>query len=149
MYSFSETHKQIDLIEILSNRKISEKSSYLEQINFIHQGVDIKNAERLRIELGWSIRIFSSAIRTSNSSYVRYKKELKLLNTTLSENIFEVAKTCYFCLNYFENIERFNIWLNTPSLQFDSKKPLTFIDTIAGREFIKNTVNRLKYAYNA
>ncbi|MFQ3204440.1 MAG: hypothetical protein ACI87I_002305 [Pseudoalteromonas tetraodonis] len=149
MYSFSEIHKQIDLIEILSNRKISEKSSYLEQINFIHQGVDIKNAERLRIELGWSIRIFSSAIRTSNSSYVRYKKELKLLNTTLSENIFEVAKTCYFCLNYFENIERFNIWLNTPSLQFDSKKPLTFIDTIAGREFIKNTVNRLKYAYNA
>ncbi|WP_350607995.1 MbcA/ParS/Xre antitoxin family protein [Pseudoalteromonas sp. MER144-MNA-CIBAN-0113] len=149
MYSFSETHKQIDLIEILSNRKISEKSSYLEQINFIHQGVDIKNAERLRIELGWSIRIFSSAIRTSNSSYVRYKKELKLLNTTLSENIFEVAKTCYFCLDYFENIERFNIWLNTPSLQFDSKKPLTFIDTIAGREFIKNTVNRLKYGYNA
>ncbi|WP_288369166.1 antitoxin Xre/MbcA/ParS toxin-binding domain-containing protein, partial [uncultured Pseudoalteromonas sp.] len=117
--------------------------------NFIHQGVDIKNAERLRIELGWSIRIFSSAIRISNSSYVRYKKELKLLNTTLSENIFEVAKTCYFCLDYFENIERFNIWLNTPSLQFDSKKPLTFIDTIAGREFIKNTVNRLKYAYNA
>ena len=149
MYSFSEIHKQIDLIEILSNRKISEKSSYLEQINFIHQGVDIKNAERLRIELGWSIRIFSSAIRTSNSSYVRYKKELKLLNTTLSENIFEVAKTCYFCLNYFENIERFNIWLNTPSLQFDSKKPLTFIDTIAGRELIKNTVNRLKYGYNA
>ena len=149
MYNFSEIHKQIDLTEILSNRNISEKSSHLEQINFIHQGVDIKNAERLRIELGWSIRIFSSAIRISNSSYVRYKKELKLLNTTLSENIFEVAKTCYFCLDYFENIERFNIWLNTPSLQFDSKKPLTFIDTIAGREFIKNTVNRLKYAYNA
>ena len=149
MYNFSEIHKQIDLIEILSNRKISEKSSHLEQINFIHQGVDIKNAERLRIELGWSIRIFSSAIRISNSSYVRYKKELKLLNTTLSENIFEVAKTCYFCLDYFENIERFNIWLNTSSLQFDSKKPLTFIDTIAGRELIKNTVNRLKYGYNA
>lgn len=149
MYNFSEIHKQIGLIEILSNRKISEKSSHLEQINFIHKGVDIKNAERLRIELGWSIRIFSSAIRISNSSYVRYKKELKLLNTTLSENIFEVAKTCYFCLDYFENIERFNIWLNTPSLQFDSKKPLTFIDTIAGRELIKNTVNGLKYGYNA
>lgn len=34
-------------------------------------------------------------------------------------------------------------------LKFDSKKPLTFIDTIAGRELIKNTVNRLKYGYNA
>ncbi|MEH6555858.1 MbcA/ParS/Xre antitoxin family protein [Pseudoalteromonas tetraodonis] len=41
------------------------------------------------------------------------------------------------------------MWLNTPSLQFDSKKPLTFIDTIAGRELIKNTVNKLKYGYNA
>jgi len=52
MYSFSETHKQIDLIEILSNRKISEKSSYLKQIHYIQQGVDNKNAERLRRELG-------------------------------------------------------------------------------------------------
>ena len=92
MYNFSEIHKQIDLTEILSNRNISEKSSHLEQINFIHQGVDIKNAERLRIELGWDIRAFSSAIRTSKSSYVRYKKELKPLNTTLSENAFELAK---------------------------------------------------------
>jgi len=130
MYNFSEIHKQIDLTEILSNRNISEKSSHLEQI-------------------GWDIRAFSSAIRTSKSSYVRYKKELKPLNTTLSENAFEIAKVCSFCLNYFENIERFNIWLNTSSLQFDSKKPLTFIDTIAGRELIKNTVNRLKYGYNA
>lgn len=149
MYSFSEIHKQIDLIEILSNRKISEKSNHLEQFNFIHQGVDIKNAERLRIELGWGIQAFSSAIRTSNSSYVRYKKEFKFLNTTLSENTFEVAKVCSFCIDYFENIERFNNWLNTPLLQFDSKIPLTFIDTIAGRELIKNTVNGLKYGYNA
>ncbi|MGB2706951.1 MAG: hypothetical protein WBC41_02255 [Pseudoalteromonas nigrifaciens] len=92
MYSFSEIHKKIDFIEILTNRESSEKSSHLEQIHFIHQGVDIKNAERLRIELGWGIRTFSSAIRTSNSSYVRYKKELKPLNTTLSENAFELAK---------------------------------------------------------
>ena len=149
MYSFSEIHKKIDFIEILTNRKISESSSHLEQISSIHQGVDIKNAERLRIELGWDIRVFSSAIRTSNSSYVRYKKELKPLNATLSENAFEIAKVCSFCLDYFENIERFNIWLSTPSLQFDSKIPLTFIDTIAGRELIKNTVNGLKYCYNA
>ncbi|MBE0421314.1 DUF2384 domain-containing protein [Pseudoalteromonas nigrifaciens] len=149
MYSFSETHKKIDFIEILTNRESSEKSSHLGQINFIYQGVDIKNAERLRIELGWGIRTFSSAIRTSNSSYVRYKKGLKPLNTTLSENAFEIAKVCSFCLDYFENIERFNIWLNTPSLPFGSKKPLTFIDTIAGRELIKNTVNSLKYGYNA
>ena len=56
MYNFSEIHKQIDLTEILSNRNISEKSSHLEQINFIHQGVYIKNADRLRTELGWDIR---------------------------------------------------------------------------------------------
>lgn len=149
MYSFFEIHKQIVLIEILSNGKISEKSSHLEKINFIHQGVDIKNAERLRIELGWGIRAFSSAIRANNSSYVRYKKELKLLNITLSENAFEIAQVSSFCLDYFENIERFNNWLNTSSLPFDSKKPLTFIDTVAGRELIKNTVKGLKYGFNA
>ena len=92
MYSFSKIHKKIDFIEILTNRKICEGSSHLEKVNFINQGVDIKNAEHLRIELGWDIRAFSSAIRTSNSSYIRYKKELKPLNTTLSENAFELAK---------------------------------------------------------
>lgn len=149
MYSFSEIHKRIDFLEILTNRKICENSSHLEQINLIRQGVDIKSAERLRGTLSWDIRVFSSAIRTSNSSYLRYKKELKPLNITLSENAFEIAKVSSFCLDYFENIERFNIWLNTPSLQFDSKRPLTFINTIAGRGLIKNTVNKLRYGYNA
>lgn len=148
MYSFFETHKKIDFIEILSDRRISEKSSHLEQINFIRQGIDIKNSEHLRATLNWDIRAFSSAIRISNSSYVRYKKELKSLNTTLSENAFEIAKISSFCLDYFENIERFNIWLNTPSFQFDSKRPLTFINTVVGRDLIKNTVNKLKYSYN-
>ena len=143
MYNFSEIHKQIDLIEILSNRKISEKSSHLEQINFIHQGVDIKNGERLRIELGWDIRAFSSAIRTNNSSYIRYKKELKPLNTNLSENVFEIAKFTSFCLDYFENIEQFNVWLNTPSLQFDCKRPLTLIDTIESLPSILDAVSKL------
>ncbi|WP_051894378.1 MULTISPECIES: antitoxin Xre/MbcA/ParS toxin-binding domain-containing protein [Pseudoalteromonas] len=149
MCNFSEIQAKIDFIEIITNKKISEESSYLEQINFIRQGVDIKNAECLRIELGWSLRVFSSAIRTNNSSYIRYKKELKPLNTNLSENVFEIAKFTSFCLDYFENIEQFNVWLNTPSLQFDCKRPLTLIDTIAGRESIKNTINMLKYGYNA
>lgn len=149
MNSYSENHIKRDFIKILSNGDINEESSYLDKVYFITRGIDIKNAENLRAELGWDIRSFSAAIRTTSKSYLRYKKEIKPLDVTLSENAFEIAKLASFCFHYFESIDRFNSWLNTHSLQFDYKKPFTFIDSIIGRKLIKSTLNSLQYSYNA
>lgn len=142
----SANHKFVD---ILSNGKVNLSSNPLDEIELIQRGLDIKSVEKFRLELRWDIQSFAKAIGTNTRIFERHKKEHKRLNATLSENTFELAHLASTCIDYFENIERWNKWLNTCSLQFSSKTPLTFVNTIAGRRLIRNVVNSLKHGYNA
>ena len=142
----SANHKFVD---ILSNGKVNLSSNPLDEIELIQRGLDIKSVEKFRLQLGWDIQSFAKAIGTNTRTFESHKKEHKRLNATLSENTFELAHLASTCIDYFESIERWNKWLNTCSLQFSSKTPLTFVNTIAGRRLIRSVVNSLKYGYNA
>ena len=142
----SANHK---FVEVLSNGKVTLNSNPLDEIELIQRGLDIKSVEKFRLQLGWDIQSFAKAIGTNIRTLKRHKKEYTRLNATLSENTFELAHLASACIDYFENIERWNKWLNTYSLQFSSKTPLTFVNTIAGRRLIRNVINSLKYGYNA
>ena len=139
-------HKFVDM---LSNGKVNLSSNPLDEIELIQRGLDIKSVEKFRLELRWDIQSFAKSIGTNTRTFERHIKEHKRLNATLSENTFELAHLAAICIDYHENIERWNKWLNTCSLQFSSKTPLTFVNTIAGRRLIRNAVNSLKHGYNA
>lgn len=136
-------------VEILSDGTINLNSNPLDEIELIQRGLDINCVEKFRLELRWDLQSFTKAIGTNTKAFERYIKEHKRLNVTLSENIVELAHLASACIDYFESVERWNTWLNTRSLQFSSEMPLTFVNTIAGRELIKKTVDNLNHGYNA
>jgi putative toxin-antitoxin system antitoxin component (TIGR02293 family) len=142
----SSNHK---FVEILSSGKVNLSSSPSDEIELIQRGLDIKNVEKFRCELRWDLQLFTKAIGTNAETFECHIKERKRLNATLSENIVELAHLASACIDYFESIEQWNTWLNTRSLQFSSKTPLTVINTIAGRKLIKQTVDSLNHGYNA
>lgn len=132
-------------VEMLSDGTINLNSNPLDEIELIQRGLDINCVEKFRLELRW----VTKAIGTNTKAFERYIKEHKRLNVTLSENIVELAHLASVCIDYFESVERWTTWLNTRSLQFSSEMPLTFVNTIAGRELIKKTVDNLNHGYNA
>lgn len=136
-------------VEMLSDGTINLNSNPLDEIELIQRGLDINCVEKFRLELRWDLQSFTKAIGTNTKAFERYIKEHKRLNVTLSENIVELAHLASACIDYFESVERWNTWLNTRSLQFSSEMPLTFVNTIAGRELIKKTVDNLNHGYNA
>lgn len=136
-------------VEILSDGTINLNSNPLDEIELIQRGLDINCVEKFRLELRWDLQSFTKAIGTNTKAFERYIKEHKRLNVTLSENIVELAHLASVCIDYFESVERWTTWLNTRSLQFSSEMPLTFVNTIAGRELIKKTVDNLNHGYNA
>ena len=142
----SANHK---FVEMLSDGTINLNSNPLDEIELIQRGLDINCVEKFRLELRWDLQSFTKAIGTNTKAFERYIKEHKRLNVTLSENIVELAHLASACIDYFESVERWNTWLNTRSLQFSSEMPLTFVNTIAGRELIKKTVDNLNHGYNA
>ncbi|MDN3490522.1 antitoxin Xre/MbcA/ParS toxin-binding domain-containing protein [Pseudoalteromonas sp. APC 3694] len=149
MPSYIQLSANRKFVEMLSDGKINLNSNPLDEIELIQRGLDINCVEKFRLELRWDLQSFTKAIGTKAKTYGRHIKEHKRLNTTLSENIVELAHLASACIDYFESIERWNTWLNTRSLQFSSEMPLTFVNTIAGRKLIKKTVDNLNHGYNA
>jgi uncharacterized protein (DUF2384 family) len=132
-----------------TNGVINYSSNPLDEIELIQNGLNMNSVEGFRRELRWDLQSFARAIGTDPKTYNLYKTEHKCLSVTLSENAFELAHLASICINYFENIQRWNTWLNTSSLHFGSEIPLTFINSIAGRKLIKNAVHSLSYGYSA
>ncbi|MBB1279895.1 antitoxin Xre/MbcA/ParS toxin-binding domain-containing protein [Pseudoalteromonas sp. SR41-1] len=149
MPSYIQPSANRKFVEILSDGTINLNSNPLDEIELIQRGLDINCVEKFRLELRWDLQSFTKAIGTNTKAFERYIKEHKRLNVTLSENIVELAHLASACIDYFESVERWNTWLNTRSLQFSSEMPLTFVNTIAGRELIKKTVDNLNHGYNA
>ncbi|MBH0094199.1 antitoxin Xre/MbcA/ParS toxin-binding domain-containing protein [Pseudoalteromonas sp. SCQQ13] len=149
MPSYIQPSANRKFVEMLSDGKINLNSDPLDEIELIQHGLDINCVEKFRCELRWDLQSFTKAIGTNTKAFERYLKEHKRLNVTLSENIVELAHLASACIDYFESVERWNTWLNTRSLQFSSEMPLTFINTITGRELIKKTVDNLNHGYNA
>ena len=149
MPSYIQPSANRKFVEILSDGTINLNSNPLDEIELIQRGLDINCVEKFRLELHWDLQSFTKAIGTNTKAFERYIKEHKRLNVTLSENIVELAHLASACIDYFESVERWNTWLNTRSLQFSSEMPLTFVNTIAGRELIKKTVDNLNHGYNA
>ena len=149
MPSYIQPSANRKFVEILSDGTINLNSNPLDEIELIQRGLDINCVEKFRLELRWELQSFTKAIGTNTKAFERYIKEHKRLNVTLSENIVELAHLASACIDYFESVERWNTWLNTRSLQFSSEMPLTFVNTIAGRELIKKTVDNLNHGYNA
>ena len=149
MPSYIQPSANRKFVEMLSDGTINLNSNPLDEIELIQRGLDINCVEKFRLELRWDLQSFTKAIGTNTKAFERYIKEHKRLNVTLSENIVELAHLASACIDYFESVERWNTWLNARSLQFSSEMPLTFVNTIAGRELIKKTVDNLNHGYNA
>lgn len=97
--------------------------------------------------LSWSVEVIAQSLNTTSSKLIRHKS--KKLNKQLSDNVLDIAKLGQFCVKYFGNVENFNGWLDTTVLLFNGEPPRRYMNSIRGRELIKQTINKLKYGYTA
>ncbi|WP_462168700.1 antitoxin Xre/MbcA/ParS toxin-binding domain-containing protein [Pseudoalteromonas lipolytica] len=143
----SKSTVQLDFLYVVTNGKLSKYSSPLEEINYVENGVNTEVLQAISKLLNWELDLVANIIGVKKSSLLR--KSTKLLNKKASENAIEITKLSEFGLNYFENIDNWNHWLNTPHLNFEGQPPLRVIDKIRGRELIRDVIYGLKYGYTA
>ena len=76
----------------------------------------------------------------------RYKKEDDhVFKPIQSEKIFELAEVVNLGYEVFDTPEKFNIWLNSPSLALGNEKPINLLDTSYGKDLILAELNRIEY----
>ncbi|NIZ05463.1 DUF2384 domain-containing protein [Pseudoalteromonas sp. HF66] len=143
-FQASNTSK-CDFISVVTQGELTTLSNPLAEIDFTNTGVTKDGVCALANSLSWSVEVIAQSLNTTSSKLIRHKS--KKLNKQLSDSALDIARLGQFGVKYFGNIENFNCWLDTPVLLFNGEPPRHYMNSIRGRELIKQTVNKLKYSY--
>jgi len=133
-------------LNVITGGVITAGANPLAEINYVlNVGVKYENLHEFANLLQWDLSFIAKVVGISKQSLIRNKTQR--LNKLDSEKVIELAKLAGFCTDYFANIDSWNCWLDTAHIRFDGQPPRAFIDTIRGRELIKDLINKLKYGF--
>ncbi|MFN6064781.1 MAG: antitoxin Xre/MbcA/ParS toxin-binding domain-containing protein, partial [Bacteroidota bacterium] len=62
-----------------------------------------------------------------------------------SEKIIEIAEVTKVGLDVFGNVEKLNLWLNTPSFALGKLKPIELLKDSYGKEMVISELHRMNY----
>lgn len=91
-----------------------------------------------------SIRSLSRILNVTERTLQR-KKDLDLLNGSVSEQIIQIAEVYSRGEDVFDNIDNFQIWLDTPSTPFGKKKPFELLSSRYGAQMVLDELGRIEY----
>lgn len=136
-----------DLVQIISCGELTSHSNPLSEITVVKNGMKASGVYAFANAMGWNLATIAQAIGTTSAMLARNKA--KLLSSQTSEHAIEVAKLSMIGIEYFGSIENWNVWLNTAHIQFNGRPPQLVLNSIRGRELIKNVIKQLQYGFTA
>ncbi len=136
-----------DLVQIISCGELTSHSNPLSEITVVRNGVNASGVYAFASLMGWDMATVANALGTTSATLSRCKS--KSLSSQTSEHAIEVARLSMIGINYFGCIENWNAWLNTAHIQFNSRAPRLVLNSIRGRELIKNVIKQLQYGFTA
>ena len=119
------------------------------EVQVAKTGVDVSVLLKVAKKANQPLSIFAKDMGTTERTLRRHQANGKKLNGTITQNVIGYAKVYDVGIGYFKDEERWNTWLDTPNVNFNSQSPRTFIDTQSGRELIGNTIKKLEYGFVA
>jgi putative toxin-antitoxin system antitoxin component (TIGR02293 family) len=81
----------------------------------------------------------------SNKSLQRYKAASKSFKPIHSEKIIEIAEVTKAGVDTFGNMDKFKLWLNTPSFALGSIKPMELLRDSYGKDLILGELTRINH----
>ena len=137
--------KKLDYLHVISEGKLSIYSNYLTEIDYLRQGLTTSGLQAFADLLNWELTTVAKAVGTTKRTLIRNKA--KRLNKQVSENALDVARLSTFGMKYFGSVNDWNLWLDTHKAEFNNQPPRSFINSIRGRELIKEAINALKFNF--
>lgn len=136
-----------DFLNVVTLGKLNTHSNPMAEIATAELGITTDGLRAFSALMQWEMGVVAKALGTTERTLARNKQ--KPLSKQISENALEVARLSSFGAAYFGNIDNWNIWLDTPNVQFDNQAPRAMMNSIRGRELIRRVINGLKYGFTA
>jgi len=120
-------------------------SNKLLMISLIREGVSYEFFDAIQNFTPFSEKEWAQFLDISTKSLQRYKQSSKSFGPLQSEKIIELAEVTYLGLDVFGDIEKFKLWLNTPSFALNAIKPIELLRDSYGKEMVAAELTRINY----
>lgn len=79
---------------------------------------------------------WANVLDLSTKSLQRYKQSARHFKPIQSEKIIEMAEVTHVGVDVFGDMEKFKLWLDTPSFALGSLKPMELLTDSYGKELV-------------
>ncbi|MBB1275970.1 antitoxin Xre/MbcA/ParS toxin-binding domain-containing protein [Pseudoalteromonas sp. SR43-3] len=136
-----------DFINTVTLGELNTHSSPMAEIAIVKVGLTTAGLRTFSTSIQWELSTLAKALGTTERTLLRNRD--KPLNKQISENAIEVARLSNFGIAYFSSIDNWNIWLDTPNVQFDNQPARAIMNSIRGRELIHRVISGLQHGFTA
>ena len=88
---------------------------------------------------------WAAVLGISTKSLLRHKQASKQFKPLQSEKIIEMAEVTNVGTEVFGDMEKFKLWLNTPSIALGNMKPIEMIKDSYGKEMVIDELIRIEH----
>ncbi len=111
----------------------------------IRQGVPYSLFSLISEQTPFSENEWADILEISTKSLQRYKVSLKSFKPIQSEKIIEMAEVTNMGMEVFGAMDKFRLWLETPSFALGSMKPVDLLRDSYGKEMVMGELTRINY----
>jgi putative toxin-antitoxin system antitoxin component (TIGR02293 family) len=112
-------------------------------IRAIRTGIPYSLFDLIRQDAPFSESEWADFLDISVKSLQTYRQALKSFNSAQSEKIIQIAEVTKTGLEVFEDMDKFKLWLNTPSDSLGDLKPWELLKFSYGKEQLISELTRI------
>lgn len=112
-------------------------------LELTRRGIPKKSLVALSKKISFTFQELANIMHISERTLQRFEDDV-MVKTEYSEKVIELAKLYARGEEVFGSLERFKVWMKTPSLFFKNDTPLSLLDTSIGFNLVFNELGRIE-----
>ncbi len=108
------------------------------------KGIPKKSLVALAQNIHMSTRAITNILHITERTLQR-KKDLDLINESLSEHIIQIAEVYSRGNDVFDTIEDFQVWITASNTALGNKKPIELLSSRYGAQLVLDELGRIEY----
>jgi putative toxin-antitoxin system antitoxin component (TIGR02293 family) len=129
---------------LLNGSKQVKASSDFDIISLARKGFPKSALLSLAKKNSLNIQELANILHISERTLQRYEDDV-IIKTEYAEKAIELARLYTRGEEVFESMDKFKIWIKTPSVVFRGEAPVTILDTSAGFDMIFKELGRIEH----
>lgn len=132
------------LYNLFGGVKAARFSSDFDIVQLARQGFPKKSLLALAKKISLNLQELANILHISERTLQRYEDDA-IIKTEYAEKAVELARLYTRGEEVFGSMDKFKLWVKTPSLIFNGEAPVSFLDTSAGFDMVFNELGRIEH----